>query len=91
MSEKRENVLRLQDITMQFGDVVAVNGLSLEVDRGEIVALIGPNGAGKTTAFNCVTGVYQPTNGEIVFEGTPEGCAACRESATGEYLKQVLQ
>ena len=60
MSEKRENVLRLQDITMQFGGVVAVNGLSLEVDRGEIVALIGPNGAGKTTAFNCVTGVYQP-------------------------------
>ena len=71
MSEKRENVLRLQDITMQFGGVVAVNGLSLEVDRGEIVALIGPNGAGKTTAFNCVTGVYQPTNGEIVFEGKP--------------------
>ena len=56
---------------MQFGGVVAVNGLSLEVDRGEIVALIGPNGAGKTTAFNCVTGVYQPTNGEIVFEGKP--------------------
>ena len=71
MSEKRENVLRLQDITMQFGGVVAVNGLSLEVDRGEIVALIGPNGAGKTTAFNCVTGVYQPTNGEIAFEGKP--------------------
>ena len=71
MSEKRENVLRLQDITMQFGGVVAVNGLSLEVDCGEIVALIGPNGAGKTTAFNCVTGVYQPTNGEIVFEGKP--------------------
>ena len=71
MSEKRETVLRLQDIAMQFGGVVAVNGLSLEVDRGEIVALIGPNGAGKTTAFNCVTGVYQPTNGEIVFEGKP--------------------
>ncbi len=71
MSEKRENVLSLQNITMQFGGVVAVNGLSLEVNRGEIVALIGPNGAGKTTAFNCVTGVYQPTNGEISFEGKP--------------------
>ena len=71
MSEKRENVLSLQNITMQFGGVVAVNDLSLEVGRGEIVALIGPNGAGKTTAFNCVTGVYQPTNGEIVFEGKP--------------------
>ena len=71
MSEKIENVLNMQNITMQFGGVVAVNGLSLEVDRGEIVALIGPNGAGKTTAFNCITGVYQPTNGEISFEGKP--------------------
>ncbi|MEG1632734.1 MAG: ABC transporter ATP-binding protein [Oscillospiraceae bacterium] len=64
-----ENVLRLEDVTMQFGGVVAVNNLSLEVNEGEIVALIGPNGAGKTTAFNCVTGVYQPTNGIISFNG----------------------
>ncbi|HOG00684.1 MAG: Lipopolysaccharide export system ATP-binding protein LptB [Firmicutes bacterium ADurb.Bin248] len=64
-----ENVLRLQDVTMQFGGVVAVNNLSLEVNRGEIVALIGPNGAGKTTAFNCVTGVYEPTNGLVSFNG----------------------
>lgn len=64
-----ENVLRLQDVTMQFGGVVAVNNLSLEVNRGEIVALIGPNGAGKTTAFNCITGVYEPTNGLIQFNG----------------------
>ena len=64
-----ENVLRLEDVTMQFGGVVAVNNLSLSVDRGEIVALIGPNGAGKTTAFNCITGVYQPTNGRIYYEG----------------------
>ncbi len=53
---------------MQFGGVVAVNNLSLNVDKGEIVALIGPNGAGKTTAFNCITGVYQPTNGKVFFE-----------------------
>ena len=71
MSEKIENVLNMQNITMQFGGVVAVNDLSLEVNRGEIVALIGPNGTGKTTAFNCITGVYQPTNGEISFEGKP--------------------
>ncbi len=62
-----ENVLRIENVTMQFGGVVAVNNLSLEVNRGEIVALIGPNGAGKTTAFNCITGVYEPTNGEIFF------------------------
>ena len=64
-----ENVLCLSDITMQFGGVVAVNNLSLEVNKDEIVALIGPNGAGKTTAFNCITGVYEPTNGQVDFYG----------------------
>ncbi|OUN05645.1 ABC transporter ATP-binding protein [Flavonifractor sp. An92] len=74
-----ENILRLENVTMQFGGVVAVNDLSLEVNKGEIVALIGPNGAGKTTAFNCITGVYQPTNGRVSFleqtmvENYPQG------------------
>ena len=66
-----EHVLQLEHITMQFGGVVAVNNLSLEVNKGEIVALIGPNGAGKTTAFNCITGVYEPTNGRISFLDQP--------------------
>ena len=64
-----ENVLRLDHVTMQFGGVVAVNDLSMEVNDKEIVALIGPNGAGKTTAFNCITGVYEPTNGMVSFMG----------------------
>ena len=63
-----ESMLRMENVTMQFGGVVAVNNLSLNVDKGEIVALIGPNGAGKTTAFNCITGVYQPTTGKVFFE-----------------------
>ena len=63
------NVLKVNDVTMQFGGVVAVNNLSMEANEGEIVALIGPNGAGKTTIFNCITGVYEPTNGEVVFCG----------------------
>ncbi len=67
----RDHVLQVENVTMQFGGVVAVNNLSLEVNRGEIVALIGPNGAGKTTAFNCITGVYQPTNGIVRFEDSP--------------------
>ena len=61
-------VLKMKDITMQFGGVVAVNNLSLEVNEGEIVSLIGPNGAGKTTVFNVITGVYEATNGVIEFE-----------------------
>ncbi len=64
-----ENVLHVENITMQFGGVVAVNNLTLDVNQGEIVALIGPNGAGKTTAFNCITGVYEPTNGHVSFHG----------------------
>ncbi len=63
-----DHVLELKNITMQFGGVVAVDNLSMHIDRGEIVALIGPNGAGKTTAFNCVTGVYKPTNGQVWYE-----------------------
>ncbi|WP_296667186.1 MULTISPECIES: ABC transporter ATP-binding protein [unclassified Treponema] len=62
-----QNVLKLENITMQFGGVVAVKSLSLEVNKGEIVSLIGPNGAGKTTAFNVITGVYSPTNGAVYF------------------------
>ncbi len=64
-----ENILHVENITMQFGGVVAVNNLSLDVNRGEIVALIGPNGAGKTTAFNVITGDYEPTNGRVDFCG----------------------
>ena len=66
MSEK---ILRLENITMQFGGVIAVNNMNLEVCEGEIVSLIGPNGAGKTTAFNVITGVYQPTNGAVWYRG----------------------
>jgi len=64
-----DNVLKVENLTMQFGGVVAVNNISLEVNKGEIVALIGPNGAGKTTAFNCITGVYEPTNGRVSLNG----------------------
>ena len=67
-------VLKLENVTMQFGGVVAVDNLSMEVGEGEIVALIGPNGAGKTTAFNVVTGVYAPTNGCLYLDGRPYLC-----------------
>lgn len=72
-------ILQLENVTMQFGGVVAVNNLSMEINQGEIVSLIGPNGAGKTTVFNAITGVYQPTNGKVTFndkiiaQGRPTG------------------
>ena len=79
-------VLRLENVTMQFGGVVAVDDLSMEVREGEIVALIGPNGAGKTTAFNVVTGVYAPTNGCLYLDGKPYLCEHPKGRGKREYL-----
>jgi branched-chain amino acid transport system ATP-binding protein len=62
-------MLSTSHVTMQFGGLTAVSDFSVNVQNGEIVGLIGPNGAGKTTVFNMITGVYRPTNGEILLEG----------------------
>ncbi len=62
-------LLKTEHITMQFGGVVAVDDLNIEIPEGKITALIGPNGAGKTTAFNVITGGYQATNGRVTFDG----------------------
>jgi branched-chain amino acid transport system ATP-binding protein len=58
-------LLRVEHLTMRFGGLVAVNGLTFTARRGDITALIGPNGAGKTTVFNCITGFYKPSEGRI--------------------------
>ena len=79
----RKDILSVENITMQFGGVVAVNNLSLHIPEGQIVALIGPNGAGKTTAFNCITGVYEPTNGLVKFLDEP----MVRNHPTGKMKK----
>ena len=93
-----ENVLRVENVTMQFGGVVAVDNMNLEVNQDEIVSLIGPNGAGKTTAFNVITGVYAPTNGSVYFQGNkiienhPQG--KMKKLYKGEHAgdyKHVLQ
>lgn len=62
-------ILDLTDVTMRFGGVTALNKVNFHVNEGEIAALIGPNGAGKTTIFNVVTGVYEPTEGDIKYKG----------------------
>ena len=62
-------ILKVSDLTIRFGGLVAVNKLNLEINDGELVGLIGPNGAGKTTCFNILTGVYTPTSGEVEFSG----------------------
>lgn len=63
------SLLEVDDVTMQFGGLTALSNLSFSLDEGEIKGLIGPNGAGKTTFFNIATGVYQPTKGDVRFDG----------------------
>lgn len=62
------SMLKIDNITMRFGGVVAVSNFNMDINEGEIVGLIGPNGAGKTTVFNMITGVYSPTEGQIFFK-----------------------
>jgi branched-chain amino acid transport system ATP-binding protein len=70
MSAPATNLLEAVDVRKEFGGLVAVNDVDFTIPVGAIVSLIGPNGAGKTTFFNMLTGVYQPTRGRIVFDGT---------------------
>ena len=62
-------MLEVRNLSMRFGGLLAVDGVSLDVNEREIVSIIGPNGAGKTTVFNCISGFYSPTGGTITFEG----------------------
>lgn len=66
-----EPLLRTDGLTVKFGGLTALDGVSFEIRRGEILGLIGPNGAGKTTCFNAITGVYKPASGSVHFDGQP--------------------
>lgn len=66
-------ILEVKELTMKFGGLEAVKDFDLDVTEGEIVALIGPNGAGKTTFFNCITGIYDPTEGDILISSGEKG------------------
>jgi branched-chain amino acid transport system ATP-binding protein len=77
-------LLEITKATVRFGGLTAVSELDLQIGKGELAGLIGPNGAGKTTAFNLITGVYQPTAGEISFDGKSiVGCKPYRITARG--------
>ena len=82
-----ESVLEIKQLTMDFGGLRALDHIDLDVKAGEIAALIGPNGAGKTTFFNCVTGIYKPTEGDMFI--SPPGKA--RERINGLKPNQVTE
>ncbi|MCW2517005.1 MAG: branched-chain amino acid transporter ATP-binding protein [Mycobacterium sp.] len=68
-----ETLLQTTDLTVKFGGLTALDSVTFDIKRGEILGLIGPNGAGKTTCFNAITGVYRPTSGSVIFDGAPLG------------------
>ncbi|MCF6390612.1 ABC transporter ATP-binding protein [Mycobacterium sp. MBM] len=68
-----EVLLQTHDLTVQFGGLTALDAVSFDIKRGEILGLIGPNGAGKTTCFNAITGVYRPSSGSVTFDGSTIG------------------
>ncbi|WP_372503800.1 MULTISPECIES: ABC transporter ATP-binding protein [Mycolicibacterium] len=71
--DEGEALLKVQDLTVRFGGLVALDAVNFDIRRGEILGLIGPNGAGKTTCFNAITGVYRPSAGTVTFDGAPLG------------------
>ena len=75
-------ILELKDVTKKFGGLTAVDGVKLKVEENQICALIGPNGAGKTTVFNMITGAYQVTSGDVIFNG---------ESICGKKPHQIVE
>jgi len=91
------SILKLEDVTIRFGGLVAVDKVNLSVEKGNIVALIGPNGAGKSTLFNLITGIYTPTEGAISFMGksiagkTPYSIAAAGIGRTFQNIRLFTQ
>jgi branched-chain amino acid transport system ATP-binding protein len=71
--EVGENIMEVRNLTVKFGGLTALDDVSFDIRRGEILGLIGPNGAGKTTCFNAMTGVYKPTSGKVFLEGVSIG------------------
>ena len=72
-ADEGEVLLQTTDLTVKFGGLTALDAVTFNIRRGEILGLIGPNGAGKTTCFNAITGVYRPTSGSVTFDGAPIG------------------
>ncbi|WP_405058096.1 ABC transporter ATP-binding protein [Kribbella sp. NBC_01505] len=84
-------VLEASGVTMRFGGLLAVNNVNLTVREGEIVGLIGPNGAGKTTFFNCLTGLYKPTSGQVRFAGVPRKAPKPPRRTKGQPVAPAVQ
>lgn len=87
-----ETILEVNNLTMDFGGLRALDHLNIDIGKGEIVALIGPNGAGKTTFFNCITGIYPPSDGDVFITPPKKGSGQKkRERINGLKPNQVTE
>ena len=87
----RTDLLSVRDVTVRFGGIVALDDVSFTMTEGQIVGLIGPNGAGKTTLFNCLSRLYTPDRGDVLFDGRILGANLRRERVTLEELDAALR
>ena len=83
-------LLTVENVTMRFGGLTAVNQVKLAIEPGQIHSIIGPNGAGKTTLFNAITGIYQPTEGRVLFEGKEQSRPLTWMSIVGFIMVGLL-
>ena len=89
-------ILEIKDLSIHFGGIMALNGIDLSVCDNEILSIIGPNGSGKTTLFNCLTGIYRPDRGDIVYKGesllgrSPDAVALCGIARTFQNLRLFM-
>ena len=85
-----DKLLEIENLTMNFGGLKAVDNLSFDVKKGEIFGLIGPNGAGKTTVFNCITQFYKPTEGKIIFKNREQDIVSLLDYKVHDVIKQGI-
>ncbi|WP_342619478.1 ATP-binding cassette domain-containing protein [Rhodoferax sp. GW822-FHT02A01] len=96
MSAAKKKILTVSNLTMKFGGITAIDGLSMSVNQGSITSIIGPNGAGKTTLFNCLTGFYKPTSGSVVMHHPENGdmqleCMSTHKVASHANVMRTFQ
>ena len=84
-------LLEARDIYKYFGAITALNNVSFHVDRGEVLGVVGDNGAGKSTLMKILSGLYEPSEGELVFQGSPVRFASPKSILAGEMTASVAQ
>src|SRR6266581_3115480 len=90
LAQGRDPLLAVRDVSVVFGGIIALNGVSFDMHQGQILGLIGPNGAGKTTLFNCLSRLYQPSNSDILSDSLKLGWVRRGEAEVNKRVHEIL-